>query len=70
MAIGRCHNVHSRGNIISCHTRLCSVVCIAEGCIFFNFEGSFDVDTPAVDTTTPIEQQAYMTSDRTYMLNS
>ena len=33
-------------------------------------EGEDDVDIPAIDTTTPNGQQAYMTRDQAYMLNS
>ena len=33
-------------------------------------EGEDDVDIPAMDTTIPMGQQAYMTRDRAYMLNS
>ena len=33
-------------------------------------EGEDDVDIPAIDTTTPMGQQAYMTGDQAYMLNS
>ena len=32
-------------------------------------EGEDDVDIPAMDTTIPMGQQAYMTRDRAYMLN-
>ena len=33
-------------------------------------EGEDDVDIPAIDTTTPNGQQAYITRDQAYMLNS
>ena len=33
-------------------------------------EGEDDVDIPAIDTTTPMGQQAYMTRDQAYVLNS
>ena len=33
-------------------------------------EGEDDVDIPAIDTTTPMGQQAYMTRDQAYMFNS
>jgi len=32
-------------------------------------EGDDDVDIPAIDTTTPMGQQADMTRDQAYMLN-
>ena len=34
------------------------------------FSSTCDVDIPAIDTTTPMGQQAYMTRDQAYMFNS